>query len=89
MPCCALILRGEFSRALGRFAFGVIGHHVITAHHGATIHILDLSGALIDTARPESATTHFDLSSLPAGLYLVQVTVESGGHATRRVAVVD
>lgn len=58
-------------------------------YQGATIRILDLSGALIDIARPESATTHFDLSRLPAGMYLVQVTLESGGHATRRVAVVD
>ena len=58
-------------------------------YQGANIRILDLSGALIDTALPESATTHFDLSRLPAGMYLVHVTVESGGHATRRIAVVD
>lgn len=57
--------------------------------NGAQIRILDLSGSLIETARPESPSTHFSLEHLPAGMYLVQVVTESGAHATRRVAVVD
>ena len=53
----------------------------------ATIRLLDLEGALIQSLRPTSPTTQMDLSSLPAGMYLVQVVLANGTYATKRIAV--